>query len=128
MIPVYWNVLLPLFASLWAVDGLTVVDGVVNGDVPLQRDPHGHEDGAGHGDGEERVKEEGEEQEVQVGGRVEGLAHGLQDRTHQVAGVHANEGDQQEVERVPHVFPGIKQEHKIDKRTRAETAQTTCDL
>ena len=39
---------------------------VVPGDVALERDAHGHEDGGGHGDGEEGEQEVGEEDEVQL--------------------------------------------------------------
>ena len=49
------------------VDGLTIVDGVVHGDVALERDAHGHEDGGGHGDGEEGEQEVREQDEVQLG-------------------------------------------------------------
>ena len=48
------------------VDGLTVVDGVVHGDVALERDAHGHEDGGGHGDGEEGEQEVREQDQVQL--------------------------------------------------------------
>ncbi len=39
---------------------LAVVNRVVHGDVPLEGDPHRHEDGGGHGDGDGRVQEVGE--------------------------------------------------------------------
>ena len=82
-----------------------VVDGVVHGDVPLEGDGDGHEDGGRHGDAEPGVEEVGEEVDVDHGGRVEALADGLRDRADQVAGIHKEERDQQEVERVAHVLP-----------------------
>ena len=54
------------------VDGLAVVDGVVNCDVALERDAHGHEDGGGHGDGEEGEQEVREQDEVQLRRQLRG--------------------------------------------------------
>ena len=44
--------------------------GVVHGDVPLQRDPHGHEDGGAHADGLRRVEEVREQLSVQLSAEV----------------------------------------------------------
>lgn len=85
---------------------LRVVDGVVDRDVSLQGDPNGHEDGSSHGDGQPGVQEVGEEIDVDQAGHLEALANGLENGADQVAGVHADQRDQQEVERVSHVLPG----------------------
>lgn len=94
-----------LLACLGTVNGLAVVDGVVNGDVPLECNANGHEDGGGHGDGEEGVEEVWEQVDVDLVLEAKAAPERLQDASHQDARVHADQGNQKEVERVAHVVP-----------------------
>ena len=73
------------------------------GDVSLQRDSHRHEDGGAHGDELGRVEEVREQDGVQVGRELKISTETLQDRTKQVPRVEADKGDQQQVERIPHL-------------------------
>ena len=84
---------------------LAVIDWVVNRNVPFERYGHGHKNGSGHRDWQERVEQVGEKDDVDRRGEPEALAERLQDAGHEVARVHADEGDEQEVERVAHVLP-----------------------
>ncbi len=83
---------------------LAVVDWVVDRNIPLESDGHRHEDGTGDGDRQQRVQEVGEHEHVDDAHHVQPLPEGLQDAPDQVARVHADQGDQQEVERVSHVL------------------------
>ena len=88
--------------------GIMLTDGVVHGDVPLERDAHGHEDGRAHADGLRGVEQVREQLGVELGAQVEAAPEGLEDGAEQEERVEADQGDQQKVEAVAHLVSGNK--------------------
>ena len=92
----------------YLINYLAIVDGIMNSDISFKCNSHRHKNRPGDSDRHQGVKEIRKQKQVDRRGEAEALPEGLQDGGHQVTGVHADQGNQQEVERVPHVFPRSK--------------------
>ena len=117
----------PLLASLRTVDGLAVVDRVVDCDVPFQCDPHRHEHWSRDCDGEEGIEEVGEQIDVDFSVKGETLPERLEDAANQNARIHAYQSNQEKVEWVPHVI-SERQSRQDQIRANIADSNDACEM
>ena len=82
--------------------------GIVNSDVSLESNSDGHEDGCAHGDTLQWVEQVGKDDDVELVVDVEATPETLQHRTQQVPRVDAKQAYQQQVKRVAHIIPVMR--------------------
>ena len=82
--------------------------GIVYGDVSLESNSYGHEDGCAHGDTLQWVEQVGKDDDVELVVNVEATPETLQHRTEQVPRVDAKQAYQQQVKRVAHIIPAMR--------------------